>query len=696
MKCSESLFIDNWVQQMTKMLLLEDPTRDPIKINDYLVKYAESHIVNPPVLVVNNYRNVYRRDGLLEILQIILSGKVILGGDACLYVQHSKQLSVMYKVIKSLQDDRNAKKAKRQEYDKVTEFARWLFYDIGQGNAKIAVNALYGVLGYMKFPLFNVNLAQSITAMGQQIISTATCCFENFMSDNIKFVSFTELVQYISEINDEYKTIMTEEDPRRRDILALIDDDITVNDVINRLSRKVGFLIDHDKSAIILRMIERLEPDALKMLMFKNNVHEFNNTEFMRKFYMSLYGKIDSLSVPELYAFEKQEKTGTVADPSAKDDVKYLFEIYDVFVHYNHPIFDRVRRCRYTDKHSVLYIDTDSNFLGLDEFVQWSAQLMNADGIHDMKFIFKSVSVFTMVLSHVIKTNYMSFYQSLNMAPEHGGLIKMKNEFFFPILFFGLVKKRYIGLMLLQDGKMLNDGLGLPEIKGFDFKKAGTKKFVRDRFESIISDLILHTDQIEPIKVYKAFDSIKAEIRDAIMNNDTMFYKQATAKQFDQYKAPYSNQTSKSAIIWNILNPDDKLELPAEIDVIPINIYNGMTQPKLKSLRELGPDQYFSIDKNRISCSGLYNFWKKCPEQFKLYWDNIVNSPNELIQKFNMNVIGKPRSMSVMPDWLITITDIEKIIMDVVKLSNPILESLDFRIISASAKDKHYSNIINI
>ena len=688
------LFIEKWVDQATSIAMLEDPSRDEKKIRKTLTKYAETHIKNPGLSVVNNYRHVCRRDGLLEILDVLLNGNVILGGDGNLYVQHSTALSVLYKVIKYLQDKRNTDKAKRAEYDKVLEAAQWLYYDIKQGNDKVAVNALYGVLGYMMFNLFNVNLAQSITAFGQLIISTATCCFENFMSDNILLVSFNELVSYIYEIDKEYHTIIQDKE-FDKGIFSLFKA-VTVEDTIRRLIRKLDFELTDKEMQIIYSILSNMNNDVLKMVMYKNNLRDFNNTDFIKSLYTKIFEEIEQLTIPELWAFDNQEKSNTIAAPEAKTDILYLFELYDVFVHYKHPIFDKVRRCKYTDKHAVLYIDTDSNFLGLDEFVSWSAELMHTNSIQDTQFLFKSVSVFTMVLSHVIKTNYKSFYESLNIAPEHGSLIKMKNEFFFPIIFFGLVKKRYIGLMVLQEGKILNNGMGLPEIKGFDFKKAGTKKFVADRFERIIEDEILRTPQIDLANIYRKFDDIKKDIRVSLLNGETTFYKQATVKPIDQYKLPFSNQASKAGIIWNLLCPEDKLDLPAEVDLIPINVYNGLSESKMRQLREVGPELFFQVKKNAMACENLYNFRNNFPDQFDIIWHDIINSNDENVCKLNLNVIAKPRSMTDLPEWLKSIIDVEKIVMDVVKLSNPILEALGFNIQSATSQTKHYSNIIYI
>ena len=68
---SKYRFIDGWVEQATRMLMLEDPKRDEKKIRKFLINYAEKNIKNPGLSLINNYRHVCRRDGLLELCELL-------------------------------------------------------------------------------------------------------------------------------------------------------------------------------------------------------------------------------------------------------------------------------------------------------------------------------------------------------------------------------------------------------------------------------------------------------------------------------------------------------------------------------------------------------------------------------------------------------------------------------------------------
>ena len=689
------LLLDYYKNQALDILTMEYPELADEKrasaVKKRINEIIKERVKNPPVMVDNNYRNKYIHTSLLEISEFILKGKFILGGDGCLFTQHEIMLSPLYRVIDVLQLHRKKLKKIRDTFDKVIDEDMWISSDNGQNNKKTAVNALYGYLGYMRSYLFNVNLAQSVTATGQNIIATAACCFENFMEDNILFICYTEVTTYLNNLQKEYVSISETKLFMFNNI-----DPVTPADVCKRLAKKLGFRMTEAQASSIAKIINNMEMNLLKLVMYKNNFMEFNNTPFMKNLLKTTLNKIEVLRLPDEFAFVNKEYAGTIAADDAPEYVKMVKEYYETFVLYTNPVYDKVRRTKYTTKKSVLYVDTDSNFLGLDKFIQWIGNEMNVDLETDIEFNFKTVSLYTMVLSMAVAKCFGTFTKSLNIDPKYGAALKMKNEFYFPMLFFAVVKKRYAGIMMLQEGKVLNDGEGLIEIKGFDFKKAGTKAIIRTKFEGIIEHEILRAKQIRIKNVMNAFDEVKDSIKDNIFSGGNDFYKQGTVKILEHYALPFSNQSVKALLTWNALNPTEILDPPTEIDIVPINIYNGMTKKKLQNLIDFGPDAFFSDKKMSNNLVNLKNFRDRYPEQFELFMKNIIHNSNQKIQNMTLNVIAKPRVYGELPEWLRSIIDVDKIILDAVNLCNPILESMGCTIQSASAKIKQYSNIIEI
>ena len=698
-------FKEKWCEQAFEVMSKAHPEWPATKLKDKIENIFDKKFCDPGATLVNNYRAVSKRTTLTGILVLIINKIVVLGGDGCLFVQHKQRLSFLAKWIKRLKVERKTEKKMRDKFPKNSP--EWLKHDLAQNNKKVLINSLYGILGYMRFHLFNVNIAQSITATGQAIISTATCAFENFLSDNIKFISVTEIATYIININKDYQEIKT----TKKDLLDLLPA-ISIEEVVERLRDKIGFDISEEDSGLIIRLLYALDIDCWKLIYFKNNLEEFLKLPFMIDLNTRMVNEIQVLRLGEISAFDSmgEEWNSTVASDKAKDLVIEFRDTINTIVLYDHPIYDKVRRTKYTNKKSVLYIDTDSNFLSIDKYVRFNSMyLKDAINKEDDDFRFKSVSLYTIVLFDAIAKVYSKFTESLNIIPEYGQILNMKNEFFFDTIVFGSVKKRYYGRMLIQEGKYIDSIEDQREIKGFDFIKSAVKANIRKEITSMIDTYVLLADKIDLKQIMREVRSYEKEIEQKIYSGDNSFFRQLTVQQASRYASPLTNQGFKSAFIWNSLNPLNPLEFPAEVDIIPLNLDVGMTEIKYHMLRD-DPEGFFN-SKQGEKAVHMRNFYYNYPEIFNnyrtyillnpkiTYREDIVDEKGKVTSKYHtliMTSIAKPRNLTELPDWIKDMIDINKITNNIISLINPVLEPLGSNTLKTSTTTAHYSNIVDL
>lgn len=698
-------FKDAWCTQAFEIMHSSHPEWPEAKLRQKIENIFDKKFYDPKCTMANNYLAVSKRTTFGAVLSIIINKIAILGGDGCMFVQHNQKLSLLAKWISVLKKKRKSEKKARDKNDKGTP--EWRKHDLNQSNIKVLINSLYGILGYMKFHLFNVNLAQSVTAMGQAIISTATCAFENFMSDNIKFVNMTEVAIYIQNIKKDFKEVY-------ENYAHLFDKipTISVEDVAFRLKDKMGFDMTDSDAEFLVRMILSCDNDCRKLLYYKNNIEAFLNLPFVKTHAECMLNEITVLRLGEISAFDTMGESwnSTVATSDAKQLVTEFIDMSNIFVLYKHQIFDRVRRTRYTNKKSVLYIDTDSNFLSLDKFVRYSLTL-NANGKEHEDYRFKTVSIFTMMMSTIVGLTYEDFTRSLNIDEEHGKIIGMKNEFFFDKIYFGLAKKRYIGRMLIQEGKLITDPNEQREVKGFDFIKASVKSNIRKSITELIDRHLLFTENPVDLRhLIKDIRSFENEIKDRVFGGDNSFFRQVTVQEAARYAIPLSNQGYKSAFIWNSLVVGSPHEFPSEVDIIPLTLDTGMTDKKYIMLRD-DPEGFFN-SKYSDNVNHMRKFYYDHRDIFMEYYNNILRNPKityienvfdnktrqnkSKIHTLAMTSIAKPRALTEIPDWLIDIIDINKIVNNVISLINPVLEPLGPKTLATSSTTAHYSNIIDV
>ena len=630
-----------------------------IKVEEYLDQIIASELKDPTVYVVNNQKRIVSTIDLLALTESIEDQNLLIGGASVLFCQHDQMKNPVRNFILRQRNKRKEEKKKRDTYDKVLNPEEWMKWDIKQLNTKILQNSLYGVLGYAKFILHNLFLAESITRMGRVIISTAACGFENFLADNIKFSTTSEIYEYINLIIKEYEDLY-----KGKMTFSILGITKTSEEVFDRIMKKCSFYVPGNTQRHLMAMINRQTDDIKLLLYYKNNFLEFNRIPCIKekiKFFMS---RIDELKLPSLEKIKDEEARKEVAD---------LWNFYDVFVFYNHPIYDSVRKMAYGTREAVLYIDTDSNFVALNRWVQQIRhEIMEDQYPQDPKeMVFICANIITIFLTTVVDRNLKMYARNCNVSEKWAQYLSMKNEFFFWRILFGDVKKRYIDLQMIQEGKLLNDGNGIPEIKGYDLQKSTTKENLQKFYTDLCMKQILSPDEIDLRTIMLDIDALKKEIRRSMEAGESLYFKQANVNPPEHYATPLRISGIKAVMLWNALSPEYAIELPSDVDIIPIRNINSAKGREWLQLHY--PDVYARFERE------------------------IINNRNPNIAQMSCNVIAKPKNANIpMPEWLKDMMDTAKVVNSTVKLIAPIMESLGLKVQRPSSTKEYLTNIVDL
>ena len=494
----------------------------------------------------------------------------------------------------------------------------------------------------------------------------------------MNFANHSELFHYIYNIINEYRDKYKE----KLDLSSFHIKDSKFK-VAKRLVNKCDFNLD-DKSIIhIEEILNNLSEDELALLYYKNNLFEFNRLDIMKD-------KMEYIIKNTSVQITKRDESGVpevilIEDEKIKELKNDIWDFYKIFVFYDYPIFDRVRKSMYIDKKAVLYVDTDSNFLGLNRWIELikTEILKNKFNKSEADVDFISVSTCTLFLSNVVAGVLRTLCRSMNVTEEYANLLRMKNEFYMEKILFTDKKKRYISNALLQEGQLLGNGLGLPEIKGFDFKKSTVKPFVTEFFTNICLDDILRCKEIKIDVIFRKMMELRKDIEESMKKGENKYFKQANVQIVEHYMNPYSTQGIKGVILWNTLCPDYSLELPIDVDIVPIKDLSD--KYVLKWFEEKYPAEYTKLKQNIFS-KELY--YKKSKAK---------DSPSKAPSLMNLNYIAKPKNYDKeLPPWFSDIVNTDKVINDTLSLFYPILKSLGLKMLTTTKNSEHLSNIVNL
>ncbi len=499
---------------------------------------------------------------------------------------------------------------------------------------------------------------------------------EGFVGSVFYFADENELMHYMYNVHEEYK--------RYGDL------DVSAFGVSDYLPLAYDKLINNSKFTMsdqlrnsIQQMLIDKPQGELALLYYKNNLLEFSRLDIIKAKFKYVIENNGLLSFCEMDLLKNDEMRKVVKD---------IWDLYEVFVLYNYPVNDRIRKAMYLPKTRALYTDTDSVFVSVFHLVDY----MKNDVFHgnnpmasDNDLTFTSVNLMLIFINIAIDRALKTLCSSTNIEPDWAVKLGMKNEFYLKRILFMEKKKRYISLSVLQEGQLLGNGRGLPEIKGIEFIKSNTKPYLREFYTKLSTEEILESENINPNKIFKKMAQLKADIEYGMSHGDSKFYKQAKVKTPDNYKNPFSTQGVTAVMLWNTICPDMQIELPADVNIVPIK---SLKQDKPK---QDTPTQMVTADP--LKNKHVAELAEKHPEVYDRLYKGIYMNENPLIRYMNLTSIALPKNTDMeIPQYVFELINYDDIVTNSIQLYLPVMESLGIHSVPTTANTSHMTNIIQL
>ena len=281
---------------------------------------------------------------------------------------------------------------------------------------------------------FNIFTATSVTATGQSLISTTEQAFEMFMANSVLFIDLDECFVYLEHIRKEKKHLNDGFLPN-----------VSVEKMIDHLKDMFKDWKDSYQEMLFFYLMN-LNQNEINRMYFKNNLLEFSALSTIRTILTRILRK------------SKEFKDPNELPKETKDDLEKLWAYYSEFVHYNQFTFDRIGRLKNDKRKTVVVVDTDSNMLNLNpwmEFLYDNVISVNDDIVTRDPDTIRFIGINTMcyVLTNMITDVLKKYTKTSNIPKEFRPMINMKNEFLFTRLLLSDKKKRYVSSVRLREGK---------------------------------------------------------------------------------------------------------------------------------------------------------------------------------------------------------------------------------------------------
>lgn len=642
---SENKFLKDWKKHYREIFQTMYPQLEKKELNNLLDKVIAEKLVDPKAKIHNNYVHQEIDVSLLSVIDWVDKTKPIVGGFGVFFKNQSEVLNPAAVMLSNFLKLRKTYKSQLKNHKETSyEYAT---FDRMQATEKINANSYYGASGAPSSNFFNIYTATSVTAIGQSLISTTEQAFEAFLSNSVQFTDLDDCINFMENIKKDKITIDDSFLPN-----------VSVELLMSRLS-ETFYKYEESYSPLLFKYIMRLSQSTINRIYFKNNLYAFSYLPKIRYKLSAIMKKTNEFKDPNKLPEETE------------DEIKDLWMYYKDFVLYNHFSFGRINRLKKDKRKTVVVVDTDSNMLNLNPWVEFLTK--NVVSVNDkllsrnidtLRFI--GINMMCYFITNMVTEVLWKYTKWSNIPKDYRSLINMKNEYLFTRLILTDKKKRYIGSIRLREGKEIYPEK--IEIKGMDFVKSSTREDTKKYFTKMVEDKILYADNVSIPEILKGLEDFEKIIETSLRKGEKNFLIPKSVKELEAYNDAFREQGVRGVLVWNYLYPENPIQLPEKIDIIKMKL---VTKEDVEKVKDVDPKFYNIIMKN------------------------IFNNKNPKIADKGVQVIGIPRNVETVPEWLLPFIDYDTIVNDNLKRFYSVLESLGIETIKTSKKD-YFSNILKL
>ena len=649
----KSRFLQTWINENVLYFKRLYPQAKERDLRGILTDIAANYTESPRAVIYNDYADDMQiQTDVLTLIDWIDKSKPICGGNGTFFKNQDYVTSPIAKIIVNRQSMRKFYQNERDKYIKFPDGYEYLYYEDMQKEAKVKINAIYGSFGAKTFQLFNILTAGAVTGTAQSLISATAIGFEAFLSNNAKFKSIDEAIYFFTNI--------VEKDHYDCDI-HVMDMIFDKNVVCDRLMNSFFYPTDVSNpghKAVIMKLLDTCSPEDLTKLYYKNNLYGFIRSSYIHELLVRIFDKQVSFQNPNKVPEELQNL------------LEELWLYCNDFVFYNHSYVERINRLVNDKRRSVILIDTDSNMINIQPWVDCLREEVypySTSGMDDDGKLYIAVNTLAFLVTQMVKSLLAHYCKACNVLDREAGRINMKNEFFYSKMLLADVKKRYSARMVLKEGKRFDPPKD--DFKGHDFRKAGASEEIESYFKGIISDCILG-DELDLVSILTRLNALTIDIRESLARGDRKYLTRANCKPELNYDDPESEAAVLAVYTWNALYPENKVTVPDKFDMVFLNI----------------PDD-----------SILIPVEKKYPKEVHRLRNDVFHGQyGKVFQAKGIHSIVLPNTQEPIPEFLRTFLDINKVETRNISMFSPILTALSLPMQAGSSNYSYFTNVLDV
>ena len=624
--------MESYVNSVTLYLAKLWPDIPTEKIKEIVKTQVASSIKRPYAEVVTypEYGNQeLKKVDLLNVIRKTKNKTIAPGGT--IFQTTDVHVPLVKQFLDALVERRdNAKKA-MFEYIKQNRKLEADNKNSEQALNKIAANSVSGGCGTDVNALYDKESYCSITSMCRHGTMMAYTFAERFLSSNYYFPTYEDAINFL--------ITTLEQCPPKEEIRDILDKYHLTEVFFDHLYDLIHSGLDRyavkdtHKDFILERLIKNMSPEERSFIYYSRSLYNimYLNPDITHEFFTELftldtnekcmnredvdisilkkldgdleqalqtsYAKILGEEVIKKLPDTNKELALKMAKIAytAQEKINYIQPLIDMFLHSKvmipkaHINKDMIRKAIIvSDTDSIIYTSKDIVTLYLKGTFTYSNPYVYSMHAFATYFLCKSVSSLLRMIA----------IQRGAIGEKNIKMLKMKNEFLYPVFIRTNQSKHYIGYLTVQEGIVLKDPK--MDVKGVQYKSSNlpkvTHKFTNKVIDTLVEDINTHTniyagDYISMVLNYEQ------QIFKSLREGELTYYTNAPVKMKEEYKTPDSSLYSNYLIWQEVFSKKyGDIFVPSKCYLIPFTKNKYKSPEYLNWLMEKHPDIYKKWD----------------------------------------------------------------------------------------------------
>lgn len=594
-----------YINNQVTYLKLKYPEFKEQDIRKFVVDDAQKRLVRPKVQIIS-HDNFNSKLEVVDLLtQIRKFNNKTITPSGTWYETSDVHKAPDIDFMMSRMSLRASHKKMMLDHREHGQFNLAMLEDFRQGMVKIGSNSIIGASGSQYSILYDLENFNAITSLSRHGVMAAYVLTERFISHNFHFTSNEEVINHIittvracppkdqidAAIN-KYKLVV----PFPGDILDSLMPSMTryykVPSIPLKLMQLLEGLAPHQRVFVAyhlnMRYLAQSNPQLIRSLIDTlfdvENIVPDPTIELVKisSFFDKDLTQLISVTCGDLINGRILGSMHNPSDSSNYDPDTFrrivsigrhmqsvLSEIEELFNLFMCAkcVIPRVDNQKNLTRRNVILSDTDSVVFTTNEWVTWYC------GKQEMGTRATRVSNLVMFwLSKALDAYIYHMSYTRGAIGEFTKMIRIKNEYMFPILVRCDIAKHYFALKTIQEGKILNPPQ--LEIKGLQFKDSKLPAVTNEFTETLITDVLMELNEKGTLNIHNYIARVleyEKTVYDSIMSGSILYVGTQSIKHAEEYKDA-TRTIHKNYLLWMDMFADKygPIRLPTKVPTIPL------------------------------------------------------------------------------------------------------------------------------